>query len=221
MSGFGDITARIGYPMAGTEIGKEVIEDCLRRLAAGDLSARNELLAGAADRLLRLTRRLKRDFPGVGRWEQTDDVFQGALLRLYQSFKTVKIESSLHFYRLAALQIRRELLDLCRHYQGRDGVGAHYASWVPGDDDPPELINGPNPSETTSDPHGLAEWADFHRLVEGLSEEDREMFDLLWYAGLNQSEAAEELNLSLKTIQRRWRGARLRLSAALDGKNNS
>ena len=34
------------------------------------------------------------------------------------------------FYRLAAVQVRRELIDLARHYYGPQGHGAHHASAV-------------------------------------------------------------------------------------------
>ncbi|SFH71137.1 sigma-70 family RNA polymerase sigma factor [Planctomicrobium piriforme] len=202
--------------MAEADLGSSNIDKHLQLLAAGDVAARDELMACASERLLRLTRRLKRDFPAVGRWEQTEDVFQNAVLRLCHSFQAVEIQNSLHFYRLAALHIRRELLDLCRHYQGEHGVGAHHATWLreAGAFTAPET---PDRSESTGDPHNLAEWADFHRVVEDLPAEDREVFDLLWYAGLTQAEAAATLKTSLKTVQRRWRGARLRLSAALDG----
>jgi len=182
----------------------------------GEPATPETLLTGAHSRLLRLARRLKRDFPGVGRWEQTDDVLQNALLRLYQSLQSVEIESPLHFHRLAALQIRRELIDLCRHYQGEYGVGTNHATWIPpsGEED---SRNGPEPGETTAGPSELAEWADFHRIVDLLPEDDREVFDLIWYAGMTQADAAAELKISLKTLQRRWRGARLKLSETLGG----
>lgn len=172
------------------------------------------LLAGAHERLLRLARRMKRDYPTLGRWEQTEDVLQNAMIRLYRALKSVQIQSPLHFHRMAALQIRRELLDLCRHYQGEYGVASNHATWIPGEGNPLGG-NGPEPGETTGCPQELAEWSDFHRIVDELPEEDREVFDLLWYSGMSQAEAAATLNISLKTIQRRWRGARLKLSEAL------
>ncbi len=181
----------------------------------GDDTSPEVLLTNANERLLRLARRLKRDFPTVGRWEQTEDVLQNALVRLYQSLKTVEIQSSLHFHRLAALQIRRELIDLCRHYQGQYGVAKNHATWIPGE----QVFgtNAPEPNETTGSPDDLAEWAEFHRQVDLLPDEDREVFDLIWYAGMSQSDVAAALNTSLKTIQRRWRGARLKLSETLGG----
>jgi RNA polymerase sigma-70 factor (ECF subfamily) len=53
--------------------------------------------------------------------------------------------------------------------------------------------------------------------VEALPEGERAVFDLLWYQGLTQAEAAVVLNVSEPTIRRRWRSARLHLHEALGG----
>ena len=45
-------------------------------------------------------------------------------------------------------------------------------------------------ADTTHDPDRLAAWTDFHREVEALPAEEREVFDLLFYQGLSQAEAA-------------------------------
>jgi hypothetical protein len=45
--------------------------------------------------------------------------------------------------------------------------------------------------------------------------EEREVFDLLWYHALTQAEAAELLQVTDRTVKRRWRSARLRLHRAL------
>jgi DNA-directed RNA polymerase specialized sigma24 family protein len=48
--------------------------------------------------------------------------------------------------------------------------------------------------------------------------EEREAFDLLFYQGLTQAEAATVLEVSERTIKRRWQAARLRLVQTLGGK---
>ncbi|MBL8798147.1 MAG: helix-turn-helix domain-containing protein, partial [Planctomycetia bacterium] len=42
-------------------------------------------------------------------------------------------------------------------------------------------------------------------------------FDLLFYQGLSQAEAAALLNVSERTVKRRWQSARLQLHDALGG----
>src|SRR4051794_39248821 len=88
------------------------IEGWLAEMRAGNDRARKELLACACDRLTHLTRKMLRNFGRVRRWEETDDVVQNALLRLYRTLAEVRPANAVEFYRLAALNIRRELLDL-------------------------------------------------------------------------------------------------------------
>ena len=60
---------------------------------------------------------LRQDFPRLKNWEETDDVLQNAALRLDRALGVVPVASAAEFFRLAATVIRRELLDLARHYQ--------------------------------------------------------------------------------------------------------
>jgi RNA polymerase sigma-70 factor (ECF subfamily) len=153
------------------------------------------------------------------RWEQTDDVLQNAAVRLCRALNEVQPSTVADFFRLAATQIRRELLDLARRYSGAEGLGAHHASTA-GKEQAPGAASaaGPNPSDTTYDPDRLAAWSDFHRVAEDLPPEERAAFDLLFYQGLSQAEAAAVLDVSGRTIKRRWQSARLRLVQSLGGK---
>src|ERR1700733_5961134 len=92
--------------------------DLLGRLRANDDSAREGLIELAKGRFEALARAMLRRYPQVRRWEQTDDVLQAALVRLHRSLAEVRPESVRHLDNLAATQIRRELIDLARHYQG-------------------------------------------------------------------------------------------------------
>src|SRR3569832_1492854 len=92
-------------------------------LAADDESARQALLDHSCGRLLRLTRKMFHGYQNLRRWEQTDDVFQNAMIRLHRSLAEVKPGSVRHFFNLAAVQIRRTLLDLAKHHFGPEGLG--------------------------------------------------------------------------------------------------
>jgi RNA polymerase sigma-70 factor (ECF subfamily) len=192
------------------------IQGWLDRLRAGDESARQELLACACQRLVRLTRKMLRSYARVRRWEETDDVFQNATLRLYRALGEVCPTGPADFFRLAALNIRRELLDLARHYYGPRGLGAHHES-AARPDSPGDSASDEEPASPSTGPDQLAAWAEFHEKVERLPDEEREVFDLLWYQELSQAEAASLLGVSERTIKRRWQSARLNLHQALDG----
>jgi len=193
------------------------LQRCLDRLHGGEEAARRELLDTACARLSQITRTMLRDYPRLKRWEQTDDVLQNALLRLMRALQSITPPSLRDFYRLATLQIRRELIDLVRHHFGPEGRGANHATnRVPKDsqDSSPALYER---ADSTESPSRLAIWAEFHEQVERLPEEEREVFDLVWYQGVGHTEAAELLGISAKTVKRRWQSACLHLHEALHG----
>ncbi len=181
------------------------------RLDAGDGSALNEMLAHFQDRLLHLSHLMLRRFPTVKRWEESGDVFLEAMLRLEKAIEKVSPASPSDFLRLAARQIRWELLDLAKVHR-RDArpsqVGCEFAQ---GDHEPKEAADG------TDGPGELATWTEFHEKAGAMPPELSEVFALIWYDGLTQKEAAAILNLSERTIGSRWIKARLALRKALGG----
>jgi RNA polymerase sigma-70 factor (ECF subfamily) len=187
---------------------------CLERLRAGDLAARDELLGHLCDRFRRLTRKMLKGFPGVKRYAETDDVLQSALIRLLRAMQQVPPGSVRELFGLAATQIRRELLDLARHFFGPQGAGANQVSRPPGDESTPPYEK----ADLTHEPSALAEWCELHEQVGKLPDDEREVVDLLYYQGLSQAEAAALLSLSVRTVQRRWQAAVLRLHEVLQGR---
>ncbi len=172
-----------------------------------DADFRNEIIEHACERLRMLTHQMLRRFPGVRRWSETDDVLQNAMLRLHRALAEVKPDSTGQFYGLAATQIRRELIDLARHYYGAEGRGANHHS------DGGRLLEVI--ADECSRPESLEGWATFHETIERMPEEQRSAVDLIWYEGLSQPEAAEVLGVSLATLKRRWQAARLALYEVL------
>lgn len=188
------------------------LHNLIELAATGDDAARDALLDHACERLVKLTRKMLNGYPNLRRWEQTDDVCQNAMLRLHRALERVEIESVRHFFNLAAVQIRRELLDLAKHHFGPHGGGAnHHTNGHPADDE------GGSVHSTPHEPTSLEQWSEFHSEVEKMPDEEREVFDLLWYEGLSQEEAAQALGMSLRTLKRRWQAARLKLYEAMDG----
>jgi RNA polymerase sigma factor (sigma-70 family) len=194
--------------------GTQELLPILNRLLQGDESARADILNCCSKQLTRLTSKMLKDFPAVRRWEDTDDVFQNASIRLHRSLATVTFPSADDFFRFASTLIRRELVDLSRHYQGPEGHGTHQARQASRTDS--YTSDRLNPDTDTHDPQQLFAWTEFHATVERLSDDDRQMFDLLWYQELSQVDAAVLLNVSERTIQRRWQHARIRLQELLE-----
>jgi RNA polymerase sigma-70 factor (ECF subfamily) len=191
------------------------MQRCLDRLRAGDAAARNELVAAASERLTRLARKMLKG--RLRRLEQTGDVLHNAVVRLCRALQGAPPATLREFFGLAALQVRRELIDLARHHFGPHGAAAHQQS------DP--LLEGSGAEEGAAldfpdrgdEPSNLAAWGEVHEKVGALAEEEREVFNLVYYQGLTHAEAAALLGVSTKTIQRRWQSACLALHDLMGG----
>ena len=178
------------------------LENELKRLDEGHLESRRTIIEATCERLRRMAHRMMRRFPGIGRWSDTDDVLQNALIRLHRSLFVVRPESARKYYGLAAVELRRELLDLTRSLFGPEGIATNHDS------------NGSKLAKLVSEeqePDTLVEWTEFHEQIEKLPDVEREVFGLLFYDGLTQSQVGKVLGLSLTTVKRRWQTARLKL----------
>lgn len=191
------------------------IGSLIRQVNQKDPQARQELLTVTSDRLERLTRNMKKDFPSVSRWEETGDVFQNVMIRLNQALEKVEINDVRHFLRLAALHIRRELLDLCRKHDRRNRH--HQTQMRAASGEQSEMPLAQEPMEITNDPKRVAEWGEFHETIEGLPDDQKEIVELLWYHGLTQVAAAEVMGITHKQVRTLWRNARLELHEKLGG----
>lgn len=195
-----------------------IIQGLLDRLATGDESAKDELIKHSMERLRRLARKMLRENPAVRRWDETDDVFQNALIRLNRALQTERPESTRRFVGLAATQIRRELIDLWRHHYGPQGDGAHHAS-DPGQAD---SLGGASPMydqgavDTAPNEIASEDMERFHAAVGQLPEEVREVFEKSFYLDMTQDDIAKDIGVSTKTIKRRWREAKLELGKLLN-----
>ena len=107
----------------------------LDRLASGDLEARDRIIEITSGRLRILASRMLSRFPSVRRWEDTDDVFQNAVMRLHRALAAVQPDSPRAIMALAATQLHRELIDLARRYRGPMSFEANHATQAPGLDD--------------------------------------------------------------------------------------
>jgi RNA polymerase sigma-70 factor (ECF subfamily) len=180
----------------------------------GDQVAFAELLGRFETRFRDLARRMLSSYPKLRRWEQTDDIFQQSMVRLHRSLAGAMPASVSEFVGLSATQIRRTLIDLGRHYFGPHGWGQQHQTEGGGRaaDDAGGAVERSRGQQTS---FSLEEWTEFHEAIEGLPQEARQTFELIWYAGLRQTEAADLLNISRRTLIRRLNLARRLLSETL------
>lgn len=186
------------------------LQNLIERALDGDRPAHEELLHHSCDRLLRLTRKMFNGFARLKRWEATDDVFQNAMVRLHRALSEVRVETVRHYFNLAATQIRRELLDLAKHHFGEEGIGANHHT-----DGKPSDAPGGAIHERTDEPVDLEAWGHVHDRISELPRDELEVFNLVYYEGLTQEEAARVLGISTRTLKRRWQQAKLKLHEVL------
>lgn len=195
----------------------EELTACLEQLAAGDLAARGRIIELCGDRLRALAHRMLARFPDVRRWDDTDDVFQNAVVRLHRALGDVRPDSPRAIMALAATQLHRELIDLARHHRGPASYAANHGTNV----GPPATAGGPQQhhvDRAVADTEGLDRWTLFHEAIMALPDELREIFHLVWYLGADQKTIAGLLGCSERTVKYRWREARDAVKAALEGR---
>lgn len=204
--------------MSTSEFDTSSLNEIIGRIRTGDKAAQNDLVLRMQSRLERLAKRMLRDFPRVGRWVEFEDVMQNALVRLLRALDEVKPEGTRALFGLAAEHLRRELIDLTRHFQGPQGLDANYNSGIINPNQPVDVPGGNDPM--ASDPSGddLDRWRSFHEAVELLPVEQRETFSLVYYHGWTHQQIAELFQCSDRTIRRNWQDACRSLKERLDGK---
>lgn len=192
------------------------LEELLQKWSEGDLTVVDEIISHSQERLRKLATHHLNSHHRLRRWEGTDDVLQNALVRLWRAMKAVSPRTKREFHGLAALQIRRELVDLDRKIYGKEGIGKnHYSERGLADS-----RQGVHPRyerpDGDEDSFALSDMTLMHESVEKLPEEIREVFDLTFYQGLSQAEVAQLIGVTDRTVKRRLRDAKLQLHRMLD-----
>lgn len=197
-----------------------LVRGAIERLHRGDPAAKNDLLAYARQQLVRMVQKMlhgESGFAVVRRWEQTDDVVQGSLIRLSRTIDNLPINSPRDFFKLAATNIRWELRALRDKYLADKSPAQRHHT-----DMPSALAQGQAPidrvlADMAAPPDSFAAMSRFLDAVETLTDDDRELLDLRLVHGLTRQEAADHLGLTLATFKRRYSEASNRLGEALGG----
>jgi RNA polymerase sigma factor (sigma-70 family) len=189
---------------------------CLVRLATGDSAARDALSRFALDRMQTIAHRMLQRFPNVRRWEDTDDVVQNASLRLHRTLSQLTPRDPRGFLGLVATHIRRELIDLARKHAGPESYAANHESNVQRTEGHERLKIDLAPDQTDS-LDLLDRWTRMHEAADSLPSEERELFHLAWYLGMQQAEIGKLLGCSVRTVKRRWESAKQLLNEAVSG----
>jgi RNA polymerase sigma factor (sigma-70 family) len=148
---------------------------------------------------------LYRNFPRLTRPPlnlETDELLDAVVERLLKAMREVRPQTVRQFFALANRHMRWELNDLARRLDEKPwGVELHES-----------LVPAAQSSGSAISPDGRR----ILEAIENLPEDEREVFGLVRIQGLTQAEAAELLEISTKTVQRRLNRSLLLLAQQLD-----
>jgi RNA polymerase sigma-70 factor (ECF subfamily) len=133
---------------------------------------------------------------------ETDELLGGVVAGLLTALRTTRPPTVRRFFALANQHVRWQLNDLARRLDQQSAAAALAESGV-----------AAPPASTAS---GLS--PDGRRMlgaIDGLPEDEREVFDLVGIQGLTHAEAATVVGVSEKTVQRRLNRVRLLLAQRL------
>jgi RNA polymerase sigma-70 factor (ECF subfamily) len=131
-----------------------------------------------------------------------DEMLSAVVERLLKAMRSVRPETVRQFFALVNQHMRWELNDLARRLDEQPDVARLDEGQVP----------APSSSGSLLTPTGRR----VLEAIDRLPEEEREVFDLLRIQGMTQAEAAEVLDVSAKTVQRRLNHSLLLLAKDLD-----
>jgi RNA polymerase sigma-70 factor (ECF subfamily) len=165
-----------------------------------------ELLERAVGRLRLLCANfLYKSYPRLARPPvnlETDELLGGVVARLLTALETTRPPTVRRFFALACQHMRWQLNDLARRLDSQPAAAALPDSGVAGP---------PSSCDSCLSPDGRR----MLQAIEGLPEDEREVFDLVGIQGLTHAEAAAVVGVSEKTVQRRLHRARLLLAEQL------
>jgi RNA polymerase sigma-70 factor (ECF subfamily) len=132
---------------------------------------------------------------------ETDELLGAVVARLLTALRKTRPPTVRQFFALACRHMRWELNDLARRLDQQ-----RVAAW-------PEagVADPPSSGDSCLTPDGRR----MLEAIEGLPEDEREVFDLVGIQGLTHVEAAAVVGVSEKTVQRRLNRARLLLAERL------
>jgi RNA polymerase sigma factor (sigma-70 family) len=152
-----------------------------------------ELLVRAAKRLEFLcATMLQRDYPrlaGAPLNLQSEEVLGAVVERLMKAMREIRPPTVRQFFGLANQHIRWELNDLARRLDAQESTARLTEDSVPA-----PVSSG---SELSPNARRILE------AIEGLPDDEREVFSLVRIQGMSQTEVAALLGVSAKTIKRR------------------
>ncbi|MDA8018779.1 MAG: ECF-type sigma factor [Thermoanaerobaculia bacterium] len=189
--------------MSQSETVTGAVTQLLRAQAEGDPHALSELFEAVYDELHRLARSRRRRSSAP---LDTTELVHEAYLKLASGPDGTLAHNRAHFLAVSALAMRHIVVDLARaEHREKRGGGVHHTD-----------LDGEQLAATHHADKVLAVDQALTRLAE---EAPRlaAVVECRYFGGLSESETADALNISERTVQRDWRTAKAKLKKSLGG----
>jgi RNA polymerase sigma-70 factor (ECF subfamily) len=177
----------------------------LERLRAGDPDAKDALIARTYDRLMVLARKYLKGFPDARIVEDTEGVLHESYVKhLNKALDDVRPSTHAQFFGLAALQIRRTLIEIIRRVRGRGAkprplkVDSRDADGIGPGEHEPAVDSGSSQNDRQ---------IDVLEAIDKLPDELRDVVNLHMFIGLTLTEVAELLGVTVVIVKYRWTAA--------------
>jgi len=185
------------------------IQRLLDRLRLGEPLARRELLERAHRRIVKIAVALfQEDFRGLRGRHDVESVVSETWMGLMRALESTQPATPDAFFGLVFVKVRQALLQIAsreRRHKARRLGG-------PLDSGELEALDVFDRPDTNDDPCRLAILTEFHRQVEKLPQNEKRAFELHYYLGFTQAEAADLMELGPKQVSRLWLAATARLA---------
>jgi RNA polymerase sigma-70 factor (ECF subfamily) len=133
---------------------------------------------------------------------RTDEMVSAVVERLLKAMRSVRPQTVRQFFALVNQHMRWELNDLARRLDEQSSAAELREEFVP----------APASSDSILTPDGRR----MLEAIDKLPDDEREVFDLVRIQGLAQTEVAEVLGVSAKTVQRRLNRSLMLLANELE-----
>lgn len=137
---------------------------------------------------------------------QAEEMLSAVVTRLLKAMREVRPATVRQFFGLANQHMRWELNDLARQLDAKKSAEVFQD----------EFVAAQESSGAELSPNAVRMLA----AIDGLPEEEREVFSLVRFQGMAHSEVAEILNVSTKTVQRRLNRSLMLLAEKLSDLNS-
>lgn len=188
------------------------MQDLLSQLQSGENveTIKKQLVARAYSRLRILAHKMLNSYNRHAIDEETEGLVAEAYFRLDRALNDLQPETVRQFFGLAALQMRRHLLDKLRSIHGRGQEKRPKISSLD-----PKDASTPGFEVALETP--LAPWSaiDILEALDELDERERDCLTMQHWYGFTHQEIANLLQLSTKTIQRSCNMAIIKLNERL------